>query len=334
MHVLVTGGAGFIGTTVVQDLVKAGHRVRIVDNMSSPDAASNIEVLGGIAEVVHGDVTDASALDGAMVGCDAVVHLAAKLEITKSQDDPVADLWVNLVGTIRVIEACKRAGIRRLVNASSACVYGQTDGKPSSEGDQTMPNWEYGASKLAAEKYAQIANDTGALDVTSLRFSIVFGENEWFGRVLPIFTKRALRGEPLVVFGDGTQTRDYVHVRDVSRFIVDYCIADTEGATFGEAFNVSSGRGVSINKLAELVNDAAPGSSGTIVYDTVQEGGVSDLVEGRTRLSEELEHLVLDNGKAMSVGWTPIYSLERDIGEYVNWAWTRTTSRWNAAFKV
>jgi UDP-glucose 4-epimerase len=334
MRVLVTGGAGFIGTTVVQDLVKAGHGVRILDNMSSPDAPSNIEVLDGMAEIVHGDVTDASALDGAMVGCDAVVHLAAKLEITKSQADPVSDLWVNLVGTIKVIEACKRAGIRRLVNASSACVYGQTDGTPSSEGDATDPNWEYGASKLAAEKYAKIANDSGALDITSLRFSIVFGENEWYGRVLPIFVKRALLGKPLVVFGSGSQTRDYVHVKDVSRFIVEFCLGESENTTYGEVYNVSSGRGISVNTLAALVNDTSPGSSGEVVYDSVEEGGVSELVAGRVRLSEELEHLVLDNGKARSLGWAPLYSLERDIVEYVNWAWTRTSTRWNTVFKV
>lgn len=334
MHVLVTGGAGFVGTTVVLDLVRAGHRVRILDNLSSPDALANIELLDGIADVVVGDVTDAEALESAMAGCDAVVHLAAKLEITKSQSDPVADLWTNLVGTIRVIEACKKTGVRRLVNASSACVYGQTDGTPSKENDPTDPNWEYGVSKLAAEKYAQIANDSGALDVTSLRFSIVFGENEWFGRVLPIFVKTALQGKPLVVFGSGSQTRDYVHVKDVSRFIVEFCLGEYATKTHGEVYNISSRHGVTMNRLAKLVHEAAPGSSGEVVYDTVKEGEVSTLVAGRTRLSQELRHLVLDNSKACSIGWSPLYSLERDLPEYVAWAWTRATTRWNAGFKV
>jgi len=313
MKIFITGGAGFIGSNLVESLLTLGEIVTVYDNLSSP-SYNNIDLFMTRKNYsfIKGDVCDFDSLETAIKGHDIVVHLAAQLEVTKSYTNSIYDLNINLIGTINVIKACQNNKISRLINASSACVYGVTSGTPSKETDAMNPNWEYGISKLAAEKYIQISG----LDYTSLRFSIVFGRHEWYGRVLPIFVKRAIEGNDLVVFGDGNQIRDYIHVYDVVEFILE-CIRNPN--TINKAYNVSSANGTSINDLAKLVASKFDGIK--IIYDNVEEGSVSNIVIGRERLKNELPCLLLDNTLAKTdTKWVPIHSIHDSINEYIDWA--------------
>jgi nucleoside-diphosphate-sugar epimerase len=330
-RIFITGGAGFIGSNVIKHLLyDTDHYITIYDNLSTVDCGlRNIEKYLNDERVtlIQGDILNKSMLFESMNGHDIVIHLAAQLEITSAYKDPLYDLNVNLIGTINVIEGCIKNNIKRLINASSACVYGNTYGNASKETDQTNPNWEYGVSKLSAEKYIQIASDTHGLNYTSLRFSIVYGENEWFGRVLTIFAKRAIENKDLVIFGDGNQTRDYINVNDVSRFVLE-CINNIN--THNKIYNVSSGKSISILELAHYVKKIYPTVS--IIYDNVKEGEVSKILDGRERLKNELTHLYLDNTKAMNeTGWKPTVDFDTGIKNYFEWV---KLNNWTNRYKV
>src|SRR5690606_31912049 len=154
-------------------------------------------------QIVEGDILDHEKLKAAMKGHHVVSHQAAQLEITHCVDDPIDDLRSNTIGTLHVFQAAVANGIEKIMNASSACVYGHPLYKPSDETKHpTNPNWAYGASKLAAEKYGQIFCELYKLPIVSFRYAIIYGEREWYGRVLTIFLKRILEGKNPVVFGE------------------------------------------------------------------------------------------------------------------------------------
>ena len=235
---------------------------------------------------------------------------------------PCIDLRVNTIGTINVIKACVENKVKKLINSSSACVYGQIDkDKKSKEIDTTNPNWEYGVSKLASEKYCQIAQEKDGLISTSLRYSIVYGPDEWYGRVLTIFIKRALNNLPLIIFGDGTQQRDFVYVDDV----VDFNILCLDEKTNNNIYNVSSGKGTSVNQLAKIIRDKLNVS---IIYEAIKPGELSTLVPGRVRLAQELQHLILDNNKAKDLGWGNRTDLETGIDNLIEWAKRHHEKNW------
>lgn len=322
--VLVTGGAGFIGSHVVEDLLKAGYRVTVFDNFSS-GLRENLAGFGREVEIVAGDILDADALLAAMRGKEIVSHQAAQLEITKCLDDPLDDMRTNLVGTINVLEAARRAGVAKVVNASSACIYGQAQNPPSDEDAAPHnPNWSYGASKLAAEKYAQIfAHDYG-FSVFSLRYGITYGPREWYGRVLTIFLKRLLENKPPVVFGAGEQLRDFAFVGDVVR-IHRACIESAlEGA---HSFNGGTGIATSIADLARLVCEVT-GTDLEPVTEDIEPGERSELVDGRMRLPSELAVMQLSPAKVERVlGIMPEVSLRDGIAR--EWHWLRESPhRW------
>lgn len=334
--ILITGGAGFIGSNLVKKLLELNDisygnkelslEIIVYDNLATVNCGiDNIKeyIIQGKIILIKGDILDKDLLIKSMLGVDIVIHLAAQLEVTKSYNDSIYDLNINLIGTINVMNACISCGIKRLINASSACVYGFTSGAPSKETDATNPNWEYGISKLAAEKYLQIASATNELGITSLRFSIVYGKNEWFGRVLTIFTKRALEGKDLVIFGDGMQERDYINVEDVCNFILE-CI--TNSNTINKIYNVSSGYSISINKLANKIKAIFPDIN--IIYEDVPEGSKSNIIEGRERLSQELKYLILDNSKAiMETNWRPQIIFDKGLNEYIKWV-KQNVNKW------
>ena len=317
--IFITGGAGFIGSNLVHYLCKyTNHDITVYDNLSTVNCGlENIKELIDSEKInfIKGDILDEDLLSSSIKGYDIVIHLAAQLEITASYKNQIYDLNINLIGTINIINCCIKHNIKRLINASSACVYGFTEGKSSKENDQTNPNWEYGITKLAAEKYIQVASNTYGLKYTSLRFSIVYGKNEWYGRVLPIFIKRALEGKDLVIFGDGNQTRDYINVLDCVKFIEE-CINNKN--TYNQVFNVSSGKNRSIKELALKIKNIFKNID--IVYEDVKQGEVSKLVEGRERLNQELKHLYLDNTKAKkSTNWKPSVDFDKSLYDYISW---------------
>ena len=189
VRVLVTGGAGFIGSQIVESLVRQGAKVRVFDNFSS-GLRANLERVAKDIEVVEGDVRDRDAVFQATRGCQVVNHQAAQLEITKCMEDPIDDLRANTEATIHVLDAAAKTGVERLIYASSACVYGQPKYIPSDETNHpTNPNWPYGASKLAAEKYAAIFHDMTGIPMTGLRYAIIYGPREWYGRVLTMLRR-------------------------------------------------------------------------------------------------------------------------------------------------
>ncbi|HEY1656459.1 MAG TPA: NAD-dependent epimerase/dehydratase family protein [Candidatus Tumulicola sp.] len=323
--VLITGGAGFIGSHIVDDLLAAGHRVTVFDNFSSGTRYNLAGALDDV-EIVTGDVLDRDALAAAARGKDAISHQAAQLEITKCMEDPIGDLQTNLIGTINVLEAARAAGVERLVNASSACIYGQAVSPPSDEDAHPHdPNWSYGASKLAAEKYAQVFSNDYGFAAFSLRYGIVYGPREWYGRVLTIFLKRALEGKPPVIFGAGEQLRDFVFVDDV----VGVHRACLESPLAGaHSFNVGTGVATSIAELASLVCDVT-GIDARPVAENVAPGERSALVDGRMRLPAELGVMHLSPAKTQRLlGERPATALRDGLAR--EWAWLNANpDRWN-----
>jgi UDP-glucose 4-epimerase len=312
LKALVTGGAGFIGSHIVDDLVASGAKVRVLDNFSS-GYMENLEHLEGEIEVIREDVLDFEALLKAAKGVDVISHQAAQLEIIRCIETPVEDLRSNAEGTLNVLEVAKQLGIPKVVYASSACVYGQAQYVPQDEDHPTVPNWPYGVSKLAAEHYARLYSEYYGIDTIGLRYSIVYGPREWYGRVLTAFLRRALNGEPPVVWG-GDQERDFIYVKDVAHFN-RFCIElNNPGHS---VFNVSTGIGTSIRQLAELTCELF--DLETPIYEDVQEGEVSKLVEGRMRLPSELRKMILANEKARQIGWKPVVSLQDGILREMEW---------------
>jgi UDP-glucose 4-epimerase len=323
-RVLVTGGLGFIGSHIVESLLQRGAaHVRILDNHRS-GTEENVAHIRDQVELIPGDILNLSDLRRALTGVDWVSHMAAQLEITRAIDDPVEDLTTNTVGTLNLFRVCAELGVGRIIQASSAGVYGQAVAIPQREDEHpTEPNWAYGVSKLANEKYAAIMRLVHGLEITSLRFGIVYGPREWYGRVLTIFLKRALDEQSLVVFGDGEQLRDFVFVQDVVD-MHNLC-AESDDAKH-EIFNVSSEIGVSINDLADLVVEVT-GRRSEIVHEDVPEGGTSTLIE-RRRLPQELKRLVQSREKARRlVGWEPETSFAN--GLHQEWEWLQANPhRW------
>jgi nucleoside-diphosphate-sugar epimerase len=325
LNVLVTGGAGFIGSHLVEDLVQQGASVRVYDNFSS-GLRANLGLISKDIELIKGDILDRESLEKAARGIDVISHQAAQLEITRCIDDPVADLQSNAVGTLNVLQAAVKCGITKVINASSACVYGQSQTLPESESKHpTNPNWAYGVSKLAAEKYCQIFAGMYRIPVVSFRYSIVYGPREWYGRVLTLFLKRVLEGCPPVVFGAGSQVRDFVYVGDLVRA---HRLAIEKDFTGAHTINISTAVATTIAELAEKTAKLSA-TSLRPVFEDVPVGGRSSILD-RTRLKAELQTMLLDNALAGKLlGWKPEVNLDEGLFRELEWLrenparWTR-----------
>ncbi|NQY99302.1 MAG: NAD-dependent epimerase/dehydratase family protein [Bdellovibrionales bacterium] len=313
--IFVTGGAGFIGSHIVESLVKAGATVKVYDNFSS-GKRENLAPFKDDIEIVEGDILNKDQLSAAMKGCDWVSHQAAQLEITTCVEDPLFDLRVNTEGTLNVFDSALENNVSRVVSASSACVYGQARYVPEDEDHPQVPNWAYGVSKLAAERYGLVYSNTHDLPIYSLRYAIVYGEREWYGRVLTIFLKRLLKGEPPVVFGEGAQERDFTYVGDAVS-LHNSCF-ETEAAP--TSFNVSTGIGTSIKQLAQEIMQVQDLGK-DILFEDVKVGEHSQLVEqNRQRLPEELEKMILSNEKAQKLlNWSPKMNLADGLKREFAW---------------
>jgi UDP-glucose 4-epimerase len=324
-RILMTGGAGFVGSHFVRDLLEAGASVTVYDNYST-GSDENLAGLDGDLRVVRGDILDYESLRDAARGHDAISHQAAQLEITRSIGDPVFDLTTNTIGTLNVLKAAAEVGIQKVVEASSAGVYGQAVTDLQDETHPTDPNWEYGVSKLACEKYAAIACErTPGLAVASLRYAIVYGEREWYGRVLTLFLKRALDGQSPVVFGRGDQVRDFVYAGDIARLHRSCLETDFAGHL---VLNGSTAVGTSVLDLANAICDVV-GERMEPIFDDVSEGGVSALAGGRMRLPSELQAMRMSYARAReTVGWEPQVSLREGLER--EWKWLQEhPHRWN-----
>lgn len=321
LKIFITGGAGFIGSHITEKLVLAGAKVKIYDNLST-GLLENISHLKDDIEFVKGDILDKEKLEIEMKGYDVVSHQAAQLEITTCMNDPIVDLTSNVIGSLNVFSAAIKNNVYKIINASSACTYGQMV-KAVNETDTQLPNWEYGVSKLAAERYGTLFAEYKNIDIISLRYAIIYGPREWYGRVLTIFLRRLLNNLAPVVFGKGNEVRDFTFVTDVAE-LHNLCIVNDN--IKNECFNVSTGIGTSVSKLADMVvNMGAPSK----IFEDIKPGERSSIVEeNRLRLPAELKMMVLDSTKAKTMlGWEPEVILESGLTEEYNWL-KGNSNRW------
>lgn len=311
--VLVTGGAGFIGSNLVDSIIDKCAEVRVLDNFSAGNK-SNIEHLTGRGNfrLIRGDILNFRTLADAMKGIDVVFHLAAFMETSSNAvNAPIEDLRANAEGTLKVLMQAYKEGVKKFVYASSAAVYGQAKNLPQDEEHPLNPNWPYGVSKLAGEKYVRDFYELYGLETVSLRIAICYGPREWYGRIMTIFLKSALANQPLVIFGDGEQTRDFVHVNDVVDLFVSVAETDNLG---GEVFNVGSGKETTINALADTILEITSNKNNVEKVYADPELGTGG------RFLAELKHLTLDMKKAREkLGFKARISLESGIRQQLEW---------------
>src|SRR5688500_758178 len=258
--VLITGGAGFIGSHLVEALVAEQARVRVLDDFSS-GRRENLEHLGGSVEVVDGDVRDLAACEAACRGVGRVFHLAALGSVPRSLSEPAATIAVNVGGTANVLAAAAEAAVARVVYASSSSVYGDAPGMPQREGEEGRPLSPYALSKAMGEQLAaQFAHDFG-LETVGLRYFNVYGPRQApdgpYAAVVPRFLQAAAAGRPMEIHGDGEQSRDFTYVADAVAATMLAALAPA--AACGRAYNVAGGRSASVNALAAAVRELAGG---------------------------------------------------------------------------
>jgi len=251
---LVTGGAGFIGSNLVDALVARGDRVRVLDDFST-GRRENLAAQPGV-EVVEGDLRDAAVVRRAVAGVDGVFHQAALRSVPRSVDDPLSSNQVNVTGTLVLLLACRDAGVRRVVYASSSSVYGDDPALPKVETLPTRPVSPYAISKLAAEHYCQTFARLYGLETVSLRYFNVFGPRQnpesKYSAVIPRFLAQALAGEPLEVHGDGEQSRDFTYIDNV---VEGNLRAMAAPGVSGEVFNIACGTRHSLIAIADAIAD-------------------------------------------------------------------------------
>jgi len=301
MNVLVTGGAGFIGSNVVRLLLDSGRSVTVLDNLST-GYRRNIDETA--VRFIEGDVRDADRVVQAAKGADVIIHMAASVGNQRSLTDPRADTAVNALGTLNVLEAARAVGVRKVVYSSSAGIFGELRTLPIAENHPVEPDSPYGVSKLAGEKHCLAYSRLYGLEAICLRYFNVYGVNQRFdayGNVIPIFATLLLRGEPLTVFGDGEQTRDFINVADVARAnVLAACNRGVSGA-----FNLGSGTAVTVKHLVQLLEQAA-GRSATVRHGPPRPGDV--------------RHSLADiRAVGQALGFAPAVTLEPGLAVYVDW---------------
>ena len=300
-YVLVTGGCGFIGANLVRFLrERTAWRVRVIDNMQTGDPG---HVSQELADVVEGNVAHPQALEPALEGIDAVIHLASTTGVVPSVEDPAWDFEGNPLPTFRLLDACRRRGIDRVVFASSGATLGEAP-PPVNEEVLPRPLSPYGAGKLAGEAYCQAFAASHGMQTAALRFSNVYGPFSLRkkGNAIPNFIRRSLSNEPMVIYGDGMQTRDFIYVEDLCDCIQRAATADGIG---GEVFQVAIGAETSILDLAELVKKVT-GAESEISFEPKRAG--------------EIYKSWADISKARRVlGFDPQIDLEEGITRTVDW---------------
>lgn len=251
---LITGGAGFIGANLVRRLEAEGWDVRVFDDLSSTGSADALEGTG--AELVVGDVLDTDALRDAAAGCEVVFHLAAGAGVVASIEDPVGNFRVNAGGVVSALWAAQEAGARRFVFSSSNAPLGP-NARPAREDAPLRPLSPYGASKMAGEGYAAAFFETYGLETVVVRFSNAYGPySRHKTNAVPTFIRLIERGEPIIVYGDGQQTRDFVFVADLCEGLY---AAATVAEAAGETFQLASGVETSVNEVVERLERLAEG---------------------------------------------------------------------------
>jgi len=299
-RVLVTGGCGFIGANLIRS-IRAGTdwRVRVVDDLRT---GRESYVPGELAEVVIGDVADPAVLEPALAGVDAVVHLASQTGVLPSVEDPARDFEGNTMATFRVLDGCRRRGIARVVFASSGASVGEVT-PPIHENIVPRPLSPYGAGKLAGEAYVQGFAGSFGMQTAALRFSNVYGPYSLHkDNAIPNFIRRCLRGERLEIYGDGSQTRDFIHVHDLCDGIIAAVRADGIG---GEIFQLGTSVETSVVELARLIQEVT---------------GAEAEIDFEERRAGEVYKSCVDISKAQRLlGFQPAIELREGLAQTAEW---------------
>ena len=303
---LVTGGAGFIGSHIVEELVRRGERVRVLDNFLTGKRENIAPFLDRI-ELIEGDIRNIETCSRAVKGVDYVLHQAALTSVPLSMKDPVATHDINISGTLHLLWTSTQAGIKRFLFASSAAVYGDKETFPLREGDEGRPISPYALSKSMGEKYCHFFHRAYGLETISLRYFNVFGPRQDphspYASVIPLFIEKALAGERLQIYGDGGQSRDFIFVEDVVEAVLRAAEAPAEAA--GEVYNIACGERTTVNALAAEVNRLA----GTSV----------EPVHARPRPGD-IQHSFADIGRARSIlSFRPVVDFHEGMKRTFSW---------------
>jgi len=306
--VVITGGAGFIGSHIAAEVAKE-YEVVIIDNLDdyySPDLKrQNLEILLKNPNVrfIEGDITDSDLLRRVIDSdVEFIYHEAAQAGVRISVENPFKPNNVNVLGTLNVLKASLDAGVERVINASSSSVYGKVQYLPFDEAHPTMPVSPYGVSKLAAEHYCRVFYEVYGLPTVSLRYFTVYGPRMRPDLAISIFTGKMLANEPITVYGDGEQTRDFTYIDDIVKaniHLLKTCSAD------GVAMNIGGGNRISVNDLVDMLKEII-GSKSEIVYTNVQKG--------------DAEHTLanIDCAKRI-ISYEPSISLQKGIEFFISW---------------
>ncbi len=289
---LVTGGAGFIGSNLVDALLDKGLSVTVIDNLS----AGKRENLNSKANFVNADIRDIDAIEEAFRGADLVFHTAAMPRVQYSIENPIETHQVNVTGTLNVLGLSAKHGVGKFVFSSSSAVYGDSEEGAMKEDDPASPKSPYALHKYVCEEYCRLYSEIYSLPTVSLRYFNVYGERQdpegAYALVIAKFIDKKKRGEKLTITGDGEQTRDFVHVRDVVR--ANILSAYSTDLNSGEVLNIGSGRSVSVNEIARII------------------GGEAEYIDPRL----EPRHTLSDCTKAKRLlAWEPAVSPEEGIEE-------------------
>jgi UDP-glucose 4-epimerase len=302
MKYIVTGGAGFIGSHLCEELVKEGHEVVIIDHLST-GRKENIEHLlknDSHATFYQETITDLEFLMKTFQGADGVFHQAAMVSVPASVMHPISNHDINITGTLNVLIAARDTGVKKVVAASSAAIYGNLPGLPKREDDPVDPLSPYALAKLTGEYYGKLFTDLYGLATASLRYFNVYGPRQDphsdYAAVIPKFIERLSNGDPPLIFGDGEQTRDFVYVKDAVQANIKAMESDATGV-----FNVASGKETSVNELASILSKLF-GFAGKPEYAPERPGDVKRSVADISKAKE-------------AFGFEPAYTLEKGLAE-------------------
>ena len=297
MRYLVTGGAGFIGSHLVERLVQSGETVRIFDCFTT-GRPENLESVSDQIEIVKGDVRDFDALRNAATDMERIFHLAAVSSVPRSTEDPRTAFEVNLNGTLNLLTAARDAGCRRVVLASSASVYGNATELPIRESTLPSPRSPYAISKLASEQLCAFFTQVHGLETVALRYFNVFGSRQDLSSpytgVIALFAHAICSGAAATIYGDGTQSRDFVAVDNV---VDATLLAANANSVAGQVFNVGSGKATSLNELWSTMNELA-GTNIPVLHAEARTGdithSVADITRARQSFSYDVKVSLLD----------------------------------------
>lgn len=301
---LVTGGAGFVGSHLAEELVARGHRVRVVDSLITGKRA-NLAHLPGV-EFLEGDLADASVCRRAVEGLDFVLHQAAIPSVPRSVQDPVTSNRANVDGSLNLLVAARDAGVKRLVYAGSSSVYGDTPTLPKREEMPANPRSPYALQKFVAEQYCQMFTRLYGFETVTIRYFNVFGPRQDPGSpysgVVSLFATALLAGRQPLIYGDGRQTRDFTYVSNVVDGVLRACEAPKVA---GEVINVATGSRTSLNELLRTMNRIL-GTDLQAIYLDVRAGDVkdsqADISKARSLLGY-VPHVLLEEGLAKTIAW-------------------------------